>query len=213
MHLRRSRNFLIGLFVTVLAAFFSTQGQARDEYSEAAVKAAYLFHFCGYVEWPEARESLTIGVLEGRDIAAELKRLLSGRTIGGRIAHVREMQAKDNLDAIQVLYVGPDAMNSLASLALKARDRHVLLVSDFANGLEDGAIINFIETDRRIRFEISQRAADDAGIKLSSRLLSAALRLKRSLLIPPKAFALHGPTGRMPGDRLALLRLATPAWQ
>ncbi len=67
----------------------------------------------------------------------------------------------------------------------------MLLVSDMEAGLDQGAAINFVLTDRRVRFEISVRAAEEAGIKISSRLLSAALRLKRSFGMPSSAIALE----------------------
>jgi len=66
-------------------------------------------------------------------------------------------------------------------------------------GLEKGATINFVNQDRRIRFEISLRAAEETGIKLSSRLLSAAIRLKRSNLFFRGRTVLVGLCSDQPG--------------
>lgn len=175
----------------LLALCCAPQLHAQDAvYSADSVKAAYLFHFSGYVEWQETPpEILTIGVIGDRGVAAELNRILPGRTIGERTLRVREIGADDDLSGIQILFVGRSESARMPALAEKARKRHILLVSDADAGLDRGSAINFVTADRRVRFEISLRAAEDAGIKISSRLLSAALKLKRSFWLPRSAIA------------------------
>jgi hypothetical protein len=56
--------------------------------------------------------------------------------------------------------------------------RPILVVTDSPDGLREGAIINFLVVDEHIRFEIALGAARSAGLTLSSRLLSAALRVE-----------------------------------
>jgi hypothetical protein len=66
----------------------------------------------------------------------------------------------------------------------------LLVVTDeIPDALERGAIINFVNIDHRIRFEISLRAAEQAALKLSARLLSAALRVRRSHWDSPNSIA------------------------
>ena len=177
--------------------------RAQDsEYSEVSVKAAYLVHFLGYVEWANAKpqaDALTIGVLGDRDVAAELQRILPGRSVAGRSLRVRELAAADDFSGVNILYVGPSQSANLSAHAAKARQQQVLLVSDTELGLEKGATINFVNKDRRIRFEISLRAAEETGIKLSSRLLSAAIRLKRSNLFFRGRTLLAGLSSDQPG--------------
>ena len=163
-------------------------------YSEVSVKAAYLVHFLGYVERAATSPSdvLTIGVTGDRDIAAELQRILPGRSVSGRSLRVRELGPTEDLSGVNILYVGSAQSGNLASHAARARQQRILLVSDNESGLDKGATINFVNQDRRIRFEISLRAAEESGIKLSSRLLSAAIRLKRSDLFFPGRTILVG---------------------
>jgi hypothetical protein len=173
-----------------LAAMGCVPVQAQDTFSPESVKAAYLFHFAGYVEWPAApSERITIGVLGDHGVAAELRRIIPGRAIDGRSLRVQEVDSGHDLAGIQILYVGRGGAENLPALAQKARQQGVLLVSDAEDGLNQGAVVNFITADNRVRFEISLRAADDAGLKLSSRLLSAAVRLKRSFWSPPRGLA------------------------
>lgn len=187
-----ARNFGKALAGCCMALCVAAHAHAQEAtHSADNVKAAYLFHFSGYVEWPAQAPSntITIGVIGNAEVAADLKRILPGRTIQERSLQVRELAATDDLGGIQILYVGREHTASLPALAEKAKDQHMLLVSDTNAGLDQGAAINFVTASRRVRFEISLRAAEEAGIKLSSRLLSAAVRLKRSFRMPKSAVA------------------------
>jgi hypothetical protein len=156
---------------------------AQDgSYLADSVKAAYLYHFAGYVDWPSdtSEAPLLIGVIGDHGVAAELQRILPGRSIQGRAMQMREIGLSDSLAGVSIVYVGSRNGADLAQLVNATRQRHILLVSDEAGGLELGSTINFVNVANRIRFEISLRAAEAAELKISSRLLSAALKLKRS---------------------------------
>jgi hypothetical protein len=159
--------------------------RAADGYSEDTIKAAYLYRFAGYVKWPvplPKGSAFTIDVLGDERVAAELARLLPGRTIDGRAAQVRAISRIAELGDAQMLYVGDqytgDVRGAIASIA----SRPVLIVTDEERGLDDGGIINFIEVDRRVRFEVSLTAASRAGLTISSELLSVAARVQRNPL-------------------------------
>lgn len=191
----RSRfTFLTGHWLRCILLCLAATGclpvHAQDTFSPESVKAAYLFHFAGYVEWPAApSDRITIGVLGDRGVAAELRRIIPGRAIDGRSLRVQELDSGHDLAGIHILYVGRGGAENLPAWTQKARQQGVLLVSDAEDGLNQGAVVNFITADNRVRFEISLRAADDARLKLSSRLLSAAVRLKRSFWAPPRGLA------------------------
>lgn len=164
-----------------LGALLVQEAPAQEgAYAEDSVKAAFLYHFAGYVEWPQTRTNgpLEIAVVGDSGVAEELRRILPGRTIGGRPLRVRELEPDDSLAGIDILYIDRQFPTVLSRAASQ---RHLLVVTDEApDALERGAIINFVNIDRRIRFEISMRAAEQSGLKLSARLLSAALRVRRS---------------------------------
>ena len=145
------------------------------------VKAAYLYRFVGYIEWPEtafARPSspLVIGVAGADAVYAELNRVLAGRTAHGRAVAARRLAAGDPTDGVHVLFAGDAALLGSAWLQ-RVRDRPVLLVSDAPLGLEGGSTLNFVLVDDRLRFEASLQAAERAGLKVSSRLLALAQRV------------------------------------
>jgi hypothetical protein len=173
------------LLCSVLACVFSTLA-AGASYEENAVKAAFLYRFTGYMEWPQepapSRREFDIAVLDGKPVARELARLLQQRPIKDLPARVMIVKdARQAADA-EILYIGPDYAGNVADAVKSLAGRPVLIVTDTARGLDDGSAVNFMLVDRRVRFEVSLPAAQSAGIKVSSQLLSVATRVRGSRL-------------------------------
>lgn len=172
----RMRRAWVSLLVCALCAtqVFSAQ------FSTEAVKAAYLFRFASYVEWPESMKGegpFVIGVIGAEDVAVHLEHLLNGMSVQGRAAKVRRVRGPGDLDGVHILYVGANVFRSSRPLRLRAIEMPVLLVTDSRDGLEGGGVINFIEVSRNLRFEISLDAAERRGLKIDSALLSVAARV------------------------------------
>jgi hypothetical protein len=153
---------------------------AAAPYSIEAVKAAYLFRFASYVEWPaqEANTPFVFGVHGAQDVAVHLERLTTGMRVKGRSAQVRHVRNSGDLDGLQVLYVGPNWFRGSRQLRHASARKPILVVTDHDDGIAGGAVINFIETDRNVRFEISLEAADRGGLRIDSALLSVAARVQ-----------------------------------
>jgi hypothetical protein len=167
------------LWALVVLALAASQAPAA-EFSTEAVKAAYLFRFASYVEWPvapKAQPEFVIGVVGAEDVTVHLERLVTGMAVRGKPARVRRVRTAGDLDGVHILYVGPNVFRSSRPLRLRAVEKHILLVTDSPDGLEGGGVINFIEVDRNLRFEISLNAADRGGLKIDSALLSVAARV------------------------------------
>ncbi len=150
------------------------------QFSSDAVKAAYLFRFASYVEWPAGRASdapFVFGVHGAEDVAVHLERLTAGRTLRGRPTQVKRVRGPADLDDVQILFVGPRVFRGARALREAAAGRRILLVTDNRDGLEGGGVINFIEMNRHLRFEISLDAADRSGLRIDSALLSVAARV------------------------------------
>jgi hypothetical protein len=170
------RRTVLSLVLTALLAVPAPAAQ----FSIDAVKAAYLFRFASYVEWPNGRggdEPFVFGVYGADDVAVHLERLATGMNLRGRPAQVRRVNGVDDLAGVQILYVGPRVFRGARALRERAAGRRILLVTDNRDGLAGGGVINFIELDRNLRFEISLDAADRSGLRIDSALLSVAARV------------------------------------
>lgn len=171
--LKRGLSWLVVLVLAVpqaMAAQFSTD----------AVKAAYLYRFASYVEWPAAvsgEQAFLIGVVGGEDVAVHLEHLTTSMSVRGKPVRVRRVRTAEDLKGLHILYVGPNVFRSTRPLRMRAVENPILLVTDSPDGLAGGGVINFVEVNRNLRFEISLGAADRSGLKIDSALLSVAARV------------------------------------
>jgi hypothetical protein len=146
---------------------------------ERSVKAAFIYKFLGYTEFPphafsDANAPVVIGVVGSDEMAAELVRIVAGRTINNRPLVVKQWRDGESGGAVHLLFVaGADGAHA-ARVLRQVPPGPVLLVTECGNGLQAGAIINFRIVEERVRFDVSLDAADKNNIKLSSRLLTVA---------------------------------------
>lgn len=144
---------------------------------ERGVKAAFLYKFLGYVEFPaqlEAGAPYVVGIAGADDIAAELNRISVGRNVNGHPVTARTLREGEPVAGLQLLFIGAGEGARGAALLRAAQQANVLTVTEGPNGLQGGSVINFRLVDDRIRFEVSLDAAEKSNLKLSSRLLSVA---------------------------------------
>jgi hypothetical protein len=170
--------------VVALGAAFAP-ARAGDEL-ERQVKAAFLYRFGGFVEWPEgtfarADSPLVIGVLGTAEMADEVARTVAGRSIQGRPVEVVRLKKQGAVGGERVPHIAfisahdrPAAQEMLDG----CRRQPILTVSDSEQVYGMGAVINFFVADERVRFEVSLKAAAAARLRISARLLSAAQRVQ-----------------------------------
>jgi hypothetical protein len=189
---RRLRHRMAGLALACAAARCVEGGMAQAAQSQAAtsstllerrVKAAFLFKFLGYADFPagaflDAASPVTIGVFGADDLAAELGRIVAGRTVAGRPVVVRTVRESELQMPLHLLFVaGSDPAR--VGRAVRQAGAATLVVTECDNGLQQGSAINFRIVDERVRFDVSLDAAERNGIKLSSRLLTVANRVQK----------------------------------
>lgn len=146
---------------------------------ERKVKAAFLYKFLGYTEFPasafaEPGAPLVIGVVHADELAQELTRIVSGRTAMGRSISVKSFKEQELPSGVHLLFVGGSDSSRLRAVLKAAQPSPMLVVTEAENGLRQGSVINFKIIDERVRFDISLEAADKYSVKLSSRLLTVA---------------------------------------
>ena len=157
---------------------------AEDPLSlETQVKAAFLYKFGGYVDWPAAAfprsdTPLSIAVAGADVLAAELAQATTGRTVEGRSVTVRRVKPGDSLAGVHILFIGRAESARLAQWVQSAQPLSVLTVSESDGALAHGSVINFVLSDRRVRFEVALDAAEKSRLKLSSRLLAVAQQVR-----------------------------------
>jgi hypothetical protein len=159
-------------------------GAAEDPSSlEQRVKAAFLYQFASYVEWPgqafaQSSSPVTIAVMSAETLAGELKQLVTGRSVGGRPIAVRLVGPGDSLAGVHILFIGSAESGRLAQIAQAPKPRPMLTVTESDGALSQGSMINFVIVDRRVRFVVALDSAEKNGLRLSSRLLAVAQQVR-----------------------------------
>lgn len=167
-------------YLVVLSAVASTAPAEAQPVTEPAVKAAFLFKFLGYVDWPPqalgADTPYVIGVAGADDVAGELERITNGRIVNGRRVAVRRVREGEPVRGMHVLFVGRGQANA-RELIRTVQRQSVLTVTDAERGLELGSVINLVNFDDHVGFEVSLEAAERAALVISSRMLAVARRV------------------------------------
>ena len=150
--------------------------------SEDEVKAAFIYRFGSFVEWPPtavttAARPFVIAVAGADAIAGHLADITAQRTIDGRPVVVRRVSRGDGFDAPDILFVGRDARRFLPSLVESLAGGATLVVSEFEDGIEHGSMIDLVVVDERVRFDVAPAVAEARGLKVSSRVLAIARRV------------------------------------
>jgi len=145
---------------------------AQDISPEYRVKAAYLYNFVRFVEWPSADSSapLTICVAGRNPFGPVLDGLVSGEMVNARRLATKVIlePARD----CSVVFV-PEGATTGAYLRA-AQGQPVLTVGESSTFIAQGGMVRFYIDGRNVRFEINPAAADQAGLRISSRLLQLA---------------------------------------
>ena len=173
--------FMLWRFVATAAALVACLAHAEREAPEASVKAAFLYKFANYVEWPanafaSPAAPLVIGVAGSEEVASELERIVPGRSVNGHPVTVKRVRDSESPRGLHFLFIGRDHAAHAAMLRA-AREQSVLAITETDRGLEMGSTINFVTAGDRVAFEVSLDAAEKSGHRISSRMLSVARRV------------------------------------
>ncbi len=157
---------------------------AHAQVQELALKAAFLYKFGLYVEWPSSAFSSTASPVNlcvtGEDPFGEsLDKAVAGERINGRNIVIRRLKTVGRDSGCHILYIGGSDAQRGAQIIEAVRGSSVLTVSDTRGSGVGAGIIDFVILDNRVRFDIDDEAAAQNGLVISSKLMSLALNVKR----------------------------------
>ncbi len=143
---------------------------------EYAIKAAFLFNFAQFVEWPtnvfaEADSPFVIGVLGANPFGKSLEEIVRGESIRGHPVQVRYLRADEPIADCTALFISQSENARLEAILQSLERKPVLTVSDVERFARRGGMIRFVNQQNKIRFTINPEAAKNAGLSLSSKLL------------------------------------------
>ncbi len=154
-----------------------------DDSVEYGVKAAFLYKFSFYVEWPAAAftspaSPINLCVAGSDPFGPTLEKVAGEESVNGRSIVIRRIKTVERGTGCHILYVGASEAAHSAQIMEMLRGSNVLTVSD-AGGAGTAGIIDFVVVNNRVRFNINDEAAAQNGLAISSKLMSLALNVKR----------------------------------
>ncbi len=147
--------------------------------SEYDIKAAYLYNFVKFVQWPPAAlpvddKPFCIGVLGDDPFQGRLESLLNGKLAQGHPVAVQHFKNQSEADHCQIVFVGVSDHDRREAVLTQLATSSVLTVGDSAKFPVDGGVVGFDVVQDRVRFDINLKAAETAHLTLSSDLLKVA---------------------------------------
>ncbi len=163
----------------VVVLFLGGMRAQSPTIGEYQVKAAFLYNFAKFVEWPpsgfsDASAPLRICVYGQNPFGQELRNITNEKSVNGRKLQVDEVVDLQVARACHILFIASSEKAQLNRIFEGMRGADVLTVGDTKGFAELGGIINFVLENNRVQFEVNHKAAEAAGLKISSKLLNIA---------------------------------------
>jgi hypothetical protein len=189
---RSNRTIAMAMVLPAVALLWALPSNARAADGAAAapareyeIKAAFLYNFSKFVDWPaqtfaNADAPVVIGVLGDSPCVQALERLVKDRKVNGRTIVVRRIASAAEAKLTQMLFVGAAQEAQFAALEPALQSLPVLTVGESPGFATLGGTIDFVPQGDKIRFEINIDAAEHAGLKISAQLQKLAAVVHRS---------------------------------
>src|ERR1051325_1244096 len=154
-----------------------SRGRAQDSApSEYQLKAAFIFNFAKFVEWPptafsDAKSPFVVGVLGENPFSTDLERALHDKTLNRRPMKAVECRTLAEAKKCHIVFISASEKTRIREILKDLGPTNILTVSDADGFIESGGMIAFYREGNKIRFEINDQTAKKAGLKIDSRLL------------------------------------------
>lgn len=169
----KTRNFLIGV-LALLAPVCAVQGETVPEY---ALKAAFLYNFARFTEWPAPSAPEFNLCVYGRNPFGEHLDSIAGKPLHGNPVRIVLPNTLDSLGECHILFIADSALSSLPRVLAALDGRPVLTVAEGEGRVEQGIMVGLLLEGSRVAFEINLPAVRRNGISVSAQLLQLSRRV------------------------------------
>ncbi len=171
----------LALAFFMLTLFFTHLSDTRAETvitNEYSVKAALIYSIIKFVDWPEQGTSIVSNPLciavFGQDPFGNNLDMLSSKTAKGRPIKIRQLQRIEDIRSCEVLFISSSERLQLTRIMKQLQNQPILTISDHAGFPQIGGMINLTTVNNKVQFEINNKAALRAHLRISSQLLKLA---------------------------------------
>ena len=176
----RARSGFNGLLKAVLSCALTCALARPETADEGQLKAAFLYHFTKFVEWPAessalpADDTISVCTLGNDTLRSALDESLRDKKVRNHSLVIKHLKNSQQASSCNVLFVSNSESKKLTDILENAASGNVLTVGDSPGFTKRGGCIEFIVDSNRIHFVVNLAAARKAGLRISSELLSLA---------------------------------------
>lgn len=165
----------IMFLLTLLTAII--YGQPQTEAEELNLKAAFIYNFTRFIEWDDDvfPNEFVIGIVGNSMIDEPLEEIAQSHKAANKQIKIRRYNSLDEIEKCNILFISKNVKISLVDILAKSDLKKTLIITEKVNYAQQGAGINFVILDKKLKFEINKKAMTDAGLKVSSQLLKLAI--------------------------------------
>jgi hypothetical protein len=179
MRFRAARLFLLSLLFLRVGSL--ADGQEDTQPTEYQIKAAFIFNFAKFVEWPaaafpKASSPMVVGVLGENPFRDALEKTIKNKTVDEHPVIIMQFRSAMDATNCHLLFISSSEKARLPQILKQLNGRSLLTVGEMPGFTEAGGMINFVLEGSKIRFQINNDAANNAGLKISAKLLGLGLR-------------------------------------
>jgi YfiR/HmsC-like len=152
---------------------------SAEEVPEYRVKAAFVYNFIAFVDWPADTGTTLTLCIHGADPFGKEIDLLQGKAVAGRSVAVSRRAAGESLKNCQLVFIAASAIDNLPRLLDSLHGQTVLTLADSPGAMQRGVALNLNLSHGKVTFEANLQAARGAGLNISSKLLRLATEVQQ----------------------------------
>lgn len=168
------------LLVPCLLAATPLQREA-DKDTTAMLQASYIYNIAKLVEWREAgmrSGNFVVGLIGGTNLYQELIKKYSTKTIGKQPLEVMKLPRSADVGRCHILFVAASELSVLPEIYKRLKGKGTLIITEYPGALDDGAVVNFVQVDNTLKYEISIRNANTNQLDVGSTLKQLAHKVQ-----------------------------------
>ncbi len=162
------------LLFFLLMAVFETSHAQKEKF-----QSLFIYNFTKYIKWPETYNegNFVIGVYGNSNIINSLNSMVASKkkTGSGSIIVVKKYDSIEEIDDCNILFISENTISNLIEIDVGTSSKPILIITDTPGMAKKGSVINFVEKDGRIRFELNESKASSRGLVVSGSLASLAI--------------------------------------
>ncbi len=179
---KRSRILGVRMLMLIMAGAMILSGNPLCEAggpSEAQVKAAFVYNFARFIDWPSQAFAddgapFVLGVIGDNEIAGAIEQLVKGKTVNGRRMVYKRLTADASLDGCHLLLIGATEKRNVGRILDRLNDNSVVTVGETEGFVRFGGVIGFVVESSKVGFDVNVAAGKKKRVKVSSQLLKLA---------------------------------------